>query len=42
MAKIRTPMSEKMRKRVSDKTHFKKTAGKIDMKKKVVAMLKRK
>lgn len=41
MGKIRTPVSEKIRKRISDKVHFKKTAGKIDMKKKVVAMLKR-
>lgn len=41
MAKVRTSMSEKIRKKMSDTVHFKKTAGKIDMKKKVVAMLKR-
>lgn len=40
MAKVRTPISEKVRKRISDKIHFKKSISKIDMKKKV-AMLKR-
>lgn len=41
MAKVRTLIGEKMRKRISDKVHFKKSIGKIDMKKKVVAILKR-
>lgn len=41
MAKIRTSMSEKIRKRISDKVHFNKGVGKIDMKKKIVAILKR-
>ena len=41
MAKIRTPLSEKIRKRVSDKAHFKKSISKPDTKKKFIAMLKR-
>lgn len=41
MAKVRTPIGEKMRKRISDKVHFKKSINKIDMKKKIVAILKR-
>lgn len=42
MAKIRTPISEKVRKRISDKVHFKKSVHKPDAKKKFIAMLRKK
>lgn len=42
MAKVRSVMSEKMRKKMSDKIHFKKGVSGIDMKKILVAKLKRK
>lgn len=41
MSKVRTVLSEKVRKRMSDKVHFKRTAGKIDMKKIMIAKVRR-